>query len=186
MLAYCESRNEVGAVVSRSLKSLVKPRCAVSATLSVTCPSPPAHRMLFFSCTFWLDPVTSTAFAASSITVLFVSASVPPDVSTLSTQIPRVPLSYTRLLATVFVPKNIVRWIPVPLSYTVLPSTTTFPDPTPPPSPPLPYTPQALPLPPLIPNPLLFRQLVTSCTTRPKLPPTTNPLVLSCASFPQG
>src|SRR5256884_3594930 len=42
----------------------------------------------------------------------------------------RSPLSYTRLLATVFVPKNIVRWIPVPLSYTVLPSTTTFPDPT--------------------------------------------------------
>src|SRR5207245_11813099 len=129
-----ERRNEVCAVVSRSLKSLVKPRCAVLATLSVTCPSPPAHRMLFFSCTFWLDPVTSTAFAASSSTVLFVSASVPPDVSTLSTQIPRVPLSYTRLLATVFVPKNIVRWIPVPLSYTVLPSTTTFPDPTPPPA----------------------------------------------------
>src|SRR5207245_4319192 len=174
-----ESRNEVGAVVSRSLKSLVKPRCAVFATLSVTCPSPPAHRMLFFSCTFWLDPVTSTAFAASSITVLFVSASVPPDVSTLSTQIPRVLLSYTRLLATVFVPKNIVRWIPVPLSYTVLPVTTTFPDPTPTPSPPLPYTRESPSVPPLVPTPLLVRQLVPSSSTRPTPPPTATATSLS-------
>src|SRR5438046_984544 len=135
--------------------------------VAVTCPSPPAHRMLFFSCTFWLDPVTSTAFAASSITVLFVSASVPPDVSTLSTQIPRVPLSYTRLLATVFVPKNIVRWIPVPLSYTVLPSTTTFPDPTPTPSPLLPYTRESPRVPPPIPTPLVFPPPPTPCTTTP-------------------
>src|SRR2546429_2806536 len=95
----------------------------------------------------------------------------------------RSPLSYTRLLATVFVPKNIVRWIPVPLSYTVLPSTTTFPDPTPTPSPLLPYTRESLSVPPLIPTPVVFRQLVTSCTTTPKLPPTENPVVLSCASF---
>src|SRR5437899_4462789 len=131
--------------------------------------------MLFFSCTFWLDPVTSTAFAASSITVLFVSASVPPDVSTLSTQIPRVLLSYTRLLATVFVPTNIVRWIPVPLSYTVLPVTPTFPDPTPTPSPLFPYTRGSLTLPPLIPTPVVCRQPANSCTTPRKLPPTRHP-----------
>src|SRR5439155_25423199 len=120
-----------------------------------------------------------------AIPLLFLTAGLPPEASTLITQLPRVPLSYTRLFATVFVPKNIVRWIPVPLSYTVSPSTTTFPDPTPTPSPLLPYTRESLSVPPLIPPPVVFRPLVTSCTTTPKLPPTENPVVFSCASFPK-
>src|SRR3989442_14945186 len=75
---FCQNPSCAPAVKNRSLKSLVNARCAVLATLSVTCPRPPPPRLLSFSPPFWLDTATSTPFSPPPTNTFFVHPHVPP------------------------------------------------------------------------------------------------------------